>query len=145
MITLNATGVYDPSSDKANPNVRHKYTPDVSFHIKDGKGKWNIVRNLELPEDEQVYVICDHITIADGDKYNRVKLDNTISVFGVDIWRDKVVELHNYGHPTEDRELKAKELLGVYGEASGDALALMIDVIKHLKNAGDLTEDETKN
>jgi hypothetical protein len=137
-IKLRAIGVSNSDKNKADPNVRHRYVPDFELMIEK-----KLVKNRDLPEDDQIYVICDHITIADGDKYNRMKTDSTVSYGGVDVFRDKVKEIHNLLHPTEDREITPKEFLEVFG--SIDAIAIKFDVAKHLLNAGSLGDEEIKN
>ncbi len=137
-IKLRALGVSNTDKSKSDPNIRHTYVPDVELHI-DGK----LVKNRALEEDDRIYVICDHITIADGDRYNRMKTDNTVSYGGVDVFRDKVKEIHNLLHPTEEREITPREFLDVFG--SSDAIAIKFDVAKHLLNAGALEDEEVKN
>lgn len=137
-IKLNAIGVSNIDKDKANPNIRHKYVPDTDFHVN---GK--VVGNRELEEDDQVYVICDHIVAADNDKYGRFKMDGSYHMGFVEIFKDKVREIHNLNHPNEDREITPNELLSTFG--SSDARALIVDVAKHLINSSELSEDEVKN
>lgn len=142
MIKLNAQGVFD--KDKANPNIRHKYVPDVTLHAGiDEKGLPKLIKNRELPEDDQVYVICDHIIVADGDKYNRIRMDNTVSIAGIDLFREKVREIHNLQHPKEDREITVEELLNAFG--SIDATAIKTDVVRHLMESSMLGDGEVKN
>jgi hypothetical protein len=140
MIRLNAIGV--ANNDKANPNTRHTWYPDVTFPMEDGTR----LSNLSLPANERVYVVCDYLTVGDRDKYMNVDVNGNARVNFAELFMGQVCEIHRLTHPTEDREITVKELTEVYGgEGSSVAQAIITDIAVHLMKGSELTEEEKKN
>ena len=137
-IKLNAIGVMD---NKANPNIRHKYFPEVTFPTPEG-----LVKNLDLPLKDRVYVICDYLTVGNRDDYSVINQNGSSNVNFSAMFSGQVSEIHHLDHPTEDREITVSELLNVFGgEGSSVAHNIVIDVAVHLMKGSALTEDEQKN
>lgn len=140
---LKAKGISD--GNKANPNIRHKYVIDfaVESDDKDDKGNPIIIINRDLPEKDQVFVICDHLLSSEREKYLSARADGHGYADFASIVRDKVISLHNLDHPTLERELTIDELLNSFG--SPMARSIFQDISMHLMTASEITEEETKN
>ena len=138
-IKLNAIGVMN--SDKANPNTRHKYFPEISFPTPEG-----LVKNLDLPKKDRVFVICDYLTVGHRSDYAMIDANGNSHIDFSAMFSGQVSEIHHLDHPTEDREITISELLNVFGgEGSSVAQNLVTDVAIHLMKGSVLTDDEQKN
>jgi hypothetical protein len=141
---LKAKGIFD--NNKADPNIRHKYVLDVEFEteeINEKTGKPVYVKNRELPEKDQVFVICDHILASESEQFMRVTKNGGITTDMSSIVLSKVVSLHNLEHPTEDREMTIEEVANAY--KSPMARSIITDIALHLMRTSDIDEEEVKN
>jgi len=140
---LTAKGIFD--GNKANPNIRHKYVLDLTFDGTelDKKGKPVKFMNRLAPEEDQVFVICDHILASERSKYLAANSSGSGYADLANIVRDKVITLHNVEHPTEDREATIDDVLNAFG--SPMARDMVTDIAMHLLTASTLDEEEVKN
>lgn len=135
-IKLKAKGVVS----KANPNVTFKDYPDVNF---DG------VRNLDLPEEDRVYLVMEHVTAGERQGMRAVDYDPSagVSTSLLKVWNRKVKEVGNLLHPDSTdkniRYITAEELPFVYG--SSQANAIIAWAYNRLMDESELTDDEIKN
>jgi hypothetical protein len=138
-IKLNAIGVLN--NDKANPNTRHKYYPDVTFPTPKGP-----LKNRDIAKKDRVYVQCDYLTVGNRGEYATIDVTGRSRIDFAELFKGQVVEIHNLDHPTEDREITIDELLNVFGgEGSSVAQDLITDVAVHLMKGSSLDEEEQKN
>ena len=140
---LKAQGVFN--GDKANPNIRHKYVVNFAVDLgdRDKKNKPVMVRNRELDEKDQVYVICDHLLAAEREQYFSSNSKGRGYADFANVVKNKVRSLHNLDHPEEDRQMTIDEVLDAYG--SPMAQQIVQDIAVHLLITGDLDEGEIKN
>jgi hypothetical protein len=135
-IKLKAQGIAERNinKSKADPNLRHKFVPDIVFHV--GKEE---IDNLSLPPEDQVYVMCDYLTAEEAATYySMTGLESSPKIFA-----KKVREIHNLDHPTEDREIQPLELLDA--SCSPDAFSIISKVALHLLSMTSLSDAERKN
>jgi len=138
-IKLNVIGVLD--NNKANPNTRHKYYPQVTFPTAEGP-----LKNMDIPKKDRVYVVCDFLTVGHKDDYTSIDAKGHSRVEFTELFNGQVSEIHNIDHPSEDREITKEELLNVFGgEGASVAQSIIIDVSVHLLKGSTLGEEEKKN
>lgn len=138
-IKLNAIGV--SNNDKANPNTRHKYYPNVTFPTPEGP-----LKNRDLPKKDRVVVTCDYLTVGRRSDYTVIDPRGYSHVDFVGLFIGQVSEIHNLDHPTEEREITVKELMDIYGgEGSSIAQNIITNVVSHLMSGSVLEEEEQKN
>ena len=114
---------------KADLGLRHEYIPDI-------------ILNEGVEDDEKVVVDCEYFRIGERMSFSTVSEDREVTIDFQKVFRKKVKGIRNLvinGKPVTTSE----ELLKYPGVPELEGL--MMNVVLHIINSDDLTEDEEKN
>ena len=114
---------------KADLGLRHEYVPQTPY-------------NLSLDEDERIVFDCEYFRLGEKMRYSSIGEDKEVSLDFQKIFRKKVKGISNL-EINDTPVTTAEELLKYPGVPELEAL--MMDVVLHIIQSDDLTEDETKN
>ena len=114
---------------KADLGLRHDYVPQTPY-------------NLSLDEDERIVFDCEYFRLGEKMRYSSIGEDKEVSLDFQKIFRKKVKGISNL-EINDTPVTTAEELLKYPGVPELEAL--MMDVVLHIIQSDDLTEDETKN
>ena len=98
--------------------------------------------NLSLDEDERIVFDCEYFRLGEKMRYSSIGEDKEVSLDFQKIFRKKVKGISNL-EINDTPVTTAEELLKYPGVPELEAL--MMDVVLHIIQSDDLTEDETKN
>lgn len=116
-------------TSKADLGLRHEYVPETPY-------------NLALDEDERIVFDCEYFRLGEKMKYSSIDEDKEVSLDFQKVFRKKVKGIRNL-EINDTPVTTAEELLKYPGIPELEAL--MMDVVLHIIQSDDLTEDETKN
>ena len=116
-------------TSKADLGLRHEYVPQTPY-------------NLSLDEDERIVFDCEYFRLGEKMRYSSIGEDKEVSLDFQKIFRKKVKGISNL--EINDTPVTTAEELLKYPEVP-ELEALMMDVVLHIIQSDDLTEDETKN
>lgn len=116
-------------TSKADLGLRHEYVPETPY-------------NLSLDEDERIVFDCEYFRLGEKMKYSSIDEDKEVSLDFQKVFRKKVKGIRNL-EINDTPVTTAEELLKYPGIPELEAL--MMDVVLHIIQSDDLTEDETKN
>lgn len=116
-------------TSKADLGLRHEYVPETPY-------------NLSLDEDERIVFDCEYFRLGEKMKYSSIDEDKEVSLDFQKVFRKKVKGIRNL-EINDTLVTTAEELLKYPGIPELEAL--MMDVVLHIIQSDDLTEDETKN
>lgn len=114
---------------KADLGLRHEYIPDISL-------------NKGVKDDEKIVVDCEYFRIGEKMSFSTISEDREAAIDLQKVFRKKVKGIRNLvinGKPVTTSE----ELLKYPGVPELEGL--MMNVVLHIINSDDLTEDEEKN
>ena len=114
---------------KADLGLRHEYIPQTLL-------------NKEAEENEKIIIDCEYFRMGERMSFSTVSEDREVTIDFPKVFRKKVKGIRNLeinGKPVTT----AEELLKYPGVPELESL--MMDVVFHIINSDDLTEDEEKN
>ena len=114
---------------KLDLGLRHEYVPTTSF-------------NMSLNEKERMVIDCEYFRVGEKMSFNEVSADGTATMDFRKIFLKKVKGIRNFefnGKPVTTSE----EFLKFPGVGEMDLIVM--NVVLHIINADELTEDEAKN
>lgn len=114
---------------KADLGLRHEYIPQIPL-------------NKEAEENEKIIIDCEYFRMGERMSFSTVSEDREVNVDFPKVFRRKVKGIRNLeinGKPVTT----AEELLKYPGVPELESL--MMDVVFHIINSDELTEDEEKN
>ena len=114
---------------KADLGLRHEYFPQTNL-------------NKEAEENEKIVIDCEYFRMGERMSFSTVSEDREVNIDFPKVFRKKVKGIRNLeinGKPVTT----AEELLKYPGVPELESL--MMDVVFHIINSDDLTEDEEKN